>query len=150
MLSVRPKLRPFVAHIDRGSGAPMIAVQGRIQDEVFHVSAFGSEVSLLPLSVASDEQGTFAHVAGATRKFPNGMLLSVHERRVKDAPAQLTLSLRSESPAMPHARALFGKLGGDAELARMIAPSAWSVELRFDADGHYVERAPLRARNSVA
>jgi hypothetical protein len=127
----------------------MIAVEGRIEDDVFHVSAFGSEVSLLPLSVAHDDEGTFAHVSFATRKFPNGLLLSVQERRAKNLPPQLTLSLRSESPALPHARPLFKKLGGDAALARLIAPAAWSVELRFDSEGHYVDRAPLRARGSV-
>lgn len=150
MLPTSPKLRPFVAHIDRGAGAPMIAVRGRIEDEVVHITAFGSEVSLLPLRVARDSEGDFAQLPGATHTFPNGMLLSVEERRSQSKPAHLTLTLRSESPALPHARPLLGKLGGDADLVRMIAPSSWSLALRFDADGHYVERSvPTRTRGSV-
>jgi hypothetical protein len=122
----------------------------RIEDQVFHVSAFGSEVTLLPLHVARDAEGDFAQLPGATHKFPNGMLLAVEERRSRSTPAHILLTLSSESPALPQARALFGKLGGDPNLVRTIAPSSWSLALRFDADGHYVERSvPARRRNVV-
>lgn len=146
MLKKSPKLRPFVAHIDRGSGVPMIAVRGRIEDDVVRISVFGSEVALLPMSVAEDEHGSFAILPSGEQHFDNGLRLSVRTRKLGDerAPA-LLLSLCSESPAMPRAKPLFGKLGGDADLVRLIAPSSWSVDLAFDADGRYVERTPGRA-----
>ena len=158
VLTPSPKLRPFVAHIDRGSGVPMIAVRGRIEDDVFRISVFGSEVALLPMEVASDEHGSFAVLPSGEQRFSNGLVLSVRAQRPRPPPkkgkapgnpTRLLLSLRSESPAMPQAKALFGKLGGDAELVRMIAPSHWSIDLTFDADGRYLERAPARPSGSA-
>lgn len=147
MLVSSPKLRPFVAHIDRGAGVPMIAVRGRIEDEVVRISVFGAEVAILPMKVEQDEHGEFAVLSSGEQRFSNGLLLSVRAQRTnkESKPPRLTLSLRSESPAMPHAKALFGKLGGDAELVRTIAPPNWSIDLNFDAEGRYVERAQSRA-----
>jgi hypothetical protein len=148
MLTPSPKLRPFVAHLDRGPGMPMIAVRGRIEGDVVRIEAFGSQVAILPMRVERDEHGAFAVLASGEQRFENGMLLAVRAQRGSKSHGpklpQLLLSLRSESPAMPRAKALFGKLGGDAQLVRTIAPSSWSVELKFDADGHYVDRAPTR------
>ena len=128
----------------------MIAIRGRIEDDVFLVAAFGSEVTLLPLRVDRDAEGEFVQLPSATHRFPNGMLLTVEDRRVKNKPAHMLLTLSSESPAMPNARPLLGKLGGDAGLVRLIAPSSWSLALRFDSDGHYLERSvPSRTRSVV-
>ena len=72
-----PKLRPFAAHIDRGDGKPMIVIEGRIlareQGEVFCISAFGSQATLLPLQIESDAHGEFARVSEGDRKFDNGL-----------------------------------------------------------------------------
>lgn len=147
MLTQSPRLRPFVAHIDRGAGVPMIAVRGRIEDEVVHISVFGAEVALLPMRVGEDEHGSFAILPSGEQQFGNGLHLSVRARKLGADRAQgLLLSLCSESPALAQARPLFGKLGGDAALVRLLAPSSWSIELIFDADGRYLERASGRGR----
>jgi hypothetical protein len=149
VLALNPKLRPFVAHIDRGAGVPMIAVRGRIEDEVFRISVFGSEVAVLPMQVDSDEHGSFAVLPSGEQRFSNGLVLSVRAQRSKKALARVHLSLRSESPAMPMAKPLFGKIGGDADLVRLIAPSSWSIDLAFDSEGRYVDRDPSPGRGSA-
>ncbi len=141
-----PKLRPFVAHVARGEGAPMIPIEGRIDGDVYTVSAFGSAVTLLPLKVAQDARGSFALMPPCERKFENGLVLAVRALAARNAPPRVSLAMHSESPAMPQARPLFGKLGGDPRLVRMIAPSAWLIELAFDTDGAYVEHGPVRPR----
>ncbi len=155
----------------------MIAVRGRIEDDVFRISVFGSEVALLPMHVDSDEHGRFAVLTSGDQRFENGLVLSVRAQAArvprKEQPRKektkresksgdksedkseakrddtrarrVLLSLRSESPAMPLAKPLFGKLGGDPDLVRLIAPSSWSVELSFDAEGRYVERTRPRS-----
>lgn len=146
MLLQHPKLRPFAAHIDRGDGKPMIVIEGRIlareQGEVFCISAFGSQATLLPLQIESDAHGAFARISEGDRKFDNGLVLGVRKRDAKRAPPGATLLVHSESPAMPSARPLFGRLGGDPRLIRMIAPGAWSIELSFDAEGRYLAGDP--------
>ncbi len=142
MLAPLPKLRPFFAHIDRGDGKPMIVIEGRISPseggDVYSIRAFGSQATLLPVQVDSDTHGKFARIAPGEHRFDNGLVLDVRKRDSSRAPAGVELSLCSESPAMPSARPLFGKLGGDPRLVRLIAPSAWAIGLSFDAEGRYL------------
>jgi hypothetical protein len=148
MLLPLPKLRPFFAHIDRGDGKPMIVIEGRIlpseSGDVYSIRAFGSQATLLPVQVESDTHGKFARIAPGEHRFDNGLVLDVRKRAAKAgreaarASAGVELSLCSESPAMPSARPLFGKLGGDPRLVRLIAPSSWAIGLSFDAEGRYL------------
>lgn len=125
-------LRPFETRLPSRPGGPQLHVVVRIDQRGCTLQVDGTEQSLRA-TVVPTAQGALVRLASQQHELSAGLTLRV--RVEPSEPATLQLELSARSPAMDRARPLFGRLGGDADLARLIAPPRWALSLCFDALG---------------